>query len=131
MDDFYWWSRYGKFSPGEGILPHMGEVIAYYRKKRYKTQADFAIATGVILRTVQEWETVIMTHNQERRIFLAKMLKIPPALLGLDWRLVIFENNKGTYKDPLSRVVVLIEEDAYYAYEDILVMGHEYIHNGG
>jgi hypothetical protein len=24
-----------------------------------------------------------------------------------------------------------IEEDAYYAYEDILVMGHEYIHNGG
>jgi len=76
-------------------------------------------------------ETVIMTHNQERRIFLAKMLKIPPALLGLDWRLVIFENNKGAYKDPLSRVVELIEEDAYYAYEDILVMGHEYIHNGG
>jgi len=28
-------------------------------------------------------------------------------------------------------MVELIEEDAYYAYEDILVMGHEYIHNGG
>src|SRR5260370_7491574 len=73
-------------------------------------------------------ETVIMTHNQERRIFLAKMLKIPPALLGLDWRLVIFENNKGAYKDPLSREVELIEEDPYYAYEDILVMGQENIH---
>jgi hypothetical protein len=59
------------------------------------------------------------------------MLRIPPALLGLDWRLVVFDNNKGEYKDPFSHMVDLIEEDAYYAYEDILVMGHEYIHNGG
>jgi hypothetical protein len=59
------------------------------------------------------------------------MLKIPPALFGLDWRVVIFENNKGFYTDPLGHMAELLEEDAYYAYEDILIMGHEYIHNGG
>lgn len=132
MDNLYWWSRYGNFSPGKGILPRMGEVIAAYRRKRgYETQAMFAIAAGVSLRTVQEWETAIMTHDHERRKFLAKMLKIPPALLGLDWRLVVFENNKGEYNDSIPHMVERIEEDAYYAYEDILVMGHEYIHNGG
>ena len=131
MSGFYCWSRYGNFSPGMGILPHMGEVIAHYRPKRYETQKDFATAAGVIVRTVQEWETAIMTYDQDRRIFLSKALRIPPALLGLDWRLVVFGNNEGGYKDPISDMVELIEEDAYYAYEDILVMGHEYIHNGG
>ncbi len=131
MSDVYWWSCYETFSPGLHNLPHIGEVIAYYRKKRYRTQDDFAIAAGVAVRTVQEWETSIMTADIGRRIFLAKMLKIPPALLGIDWRQVIYENNKGEYTDPLEHTVELIEEDAYYAYKDILVMGHEYIHNGG
>ncbi len=131
MGDSYWWSRYESFSPGLHTLPHMGEVIAYYRKKRYRTQEDFAIAAGVIVRTVQEWETTIMTADMGRRIFLAKMLKIPPALLGLDWRQVVYDNHQGEYTDPLSHMVELIEEDAFYAYEDILLMGHEYIHNGG
>ncbi len=128
---WYWWSRYGNFPPGIGNLPHMGKVIACYRSKRFRTQADFAIASGFDKRSVEEWESSVFTHDHERRIFLAKLLKIPPALLGLDWRLVVFENNKGEYKDPLSQMAELIEEDAYYAYEDILVMGHEYIHNGG
>ena len=127
----YWWCRYGHFAPGEGILPHMGEVISYYRKKRYRTQTEFAIASGSSVRAIQEWETAIMTHDPERRIFLAKILRIPPALLGLDWRLVVFDTNKGEYKDSLQRMIEIIEEDSYYTYEDILVIGHEYIHNGG
>lgn len=131
MDFCYWWNRYGKFPPGEGNLPHMGAVIACYRSKRYKTQGEFAIAAGVHKRSVEEWESSVFTHDHERRIFLAKMLRIPPALLGLDWRLVVYQNNKGEYTDPIAHMVELIEEDAYYAYEDILVMGHEYIHNGG
>lgn len=132
MSNLYWWSRYGAFSPGEGILPHMGEVIAEYRRRRgYDTQGKFAIAAGVSLRTVQEWETAIMIHDQGRREFLAKILRIPPALLGLDWRLIVFDTNRGEYDDPIPHMVEFIEEDAYYAYEDILVMGHEYIHNGG
>lgn len=129
--DWFWWSRYGNFPPGVGNLPHMGKVIAFYRLKRYRTQVEFSIASGFDKRSVEEWESSVFTHDHDRRVFLAKMLRIPPALLGLDWRLVVFENNKGEYKDPFSRMVELIEEDAYYAYEDILVMGHEYIHNGG
>ena len=131
MGDWYWWSRYGNFPAGDGNLPHMGIVIAFYRLKRYKTQAEFAIAAGVHKRTIEEWESSVFTHDHDRRIFLAKMLRIPPALLGLDWRLVVFDNNQGDYKDPLPHMAELLEEDAYYAYEDILVMGHEYIHNGG
>ena len=131
MNDLYWWLRYGKFSLGVHNLPHMGEVIATYRKKRYRTQEDFAIAAGVTARTVQEWETNIMTADMGRRIFLARILKIAPALLGLDWHQVIDDKNQGEYEDPLSRMVEHIEEDAFYAYEDILIMGHEYIHNGG
>jgi transcriptional regulator with XRE-family HTH domain len=121
MDNWYWWKRYGDFSPGVGNLPHMGEVIAFYRAKRYKSQTEFAIASGYSKRSVEEWESSVFTHDHERRIFLAKLLKISPALLGLDWRLVVFDNNKGEYRDPLSHMVDLIEEDAYYAYEDISI----------
>src|SRR3954471_4129187 len=32
MNTFYWWSCYDHFTPGEGVLPHMGEVIAEYRQ---------------------------------------------------------------------------------------------------
>ncbi|HJT58476.1 MAG TPA: helix-turn-helix transcriptional regulator, partial [Ktedonobacteraceae bacterium] len=78
MSNVFWWSRYGDFSSGLHNLPHMGEVIAHYRRKRYRTQEDFRIAAGVTLRTVQEWESNNMTADMGRRIFLAKMLKIPP-----------------------------------------------------
>jgi transcriptional regulator with XRE-family HTH domain len=125
---YYWWSRYGDFPPGMHNLPHMGKVISYYRQKRYSTQDAFAIACGVEKRTVQEWETAIMTNDTGRRVFLAKMLKIPVALLGLDWHQVA-DDPHGEHS--LSSIAEFLEEDAFYAYEDILVMGHEYIHNGG
>jgi len=131
MSAMYWWSRYGNFAPGLHNLPHMGEVIAHYRKKLYRTQEDFRIAAGVTLRIVQEWETNIMTVDMGRRIFLARMLKIPPALLGLDWHQIASHTSSDEYADPISQMIELIEEDAFYAYEDILIMGHEYIHNGG
>ena len=130
MSECYWWTRYGNFSLGSGILPHMGEVISHYRKQRYQTQVEFATASGYNVRTVQEWETTIMINDHERRIFLAKLLKIPPALLGLDWRLVTYQDATGTLTDPLSEMVELIEEDAYYQYEDMLVMGWECLYAG-
>jgi hypothetical protein len=108
----------------------MGKVIVHYRQKRYATQDAFAIAAGVTLRAVQEWETSVMTNDTGRRIFLAKMLKIPVALLGLDWHQVS-DDPHGENQDPVSSLAERIEEDAFYAYEDILVMGNEYIYNGG
>jgi hypothetical protein len=37
--------------------------------------------------------------DPERRIFLAKMLKIPPALLGLTWQQVVYQDHAGTCTD--------------------------------
>ncbi|MBE3560733.1 MAG: hypothetical protein IMW89_16160 [Ktedonobacteraceae bacterium] len=134
MGQLYWWSRYGNFSPGIGLLPHTGEVVAFYRKKRYKNQADFALASGCKLRTVQEWETAMFTHDHERRIFLAKMLKIPPALLGLDWRLVVYQDPSGALAGPPEafpdHLVALVEEDSYYHYEDTLIMAWGWFYSG-
>ncbi len=126
----YWWSRYGDFPPGEGILPHMGRVLAFYREIRgYRTAADFAIAAGVTKRTVDEWESLIMIPP-DRRVFLAKLLKIPPALFGLDWRLVVYQDNTGTYTNPHENMSDIIEEDTFYHYEDTLVMGWENLRKG-
>ena len=129
----YWWSRHGDFSPGIGILPHTGQVIQHYRQKqaRYKKQKDLAIAAGVSERLVQDWETSMYIESLERRIVLAKLLKIPPALLGLDWRLVTYKDNTGTYTNPLEYIAELLEEDSFYTYEDILFMGNELLQKGG
>ncbi|QBD79319.1 XRE family transcriptional regulator [Ktedonosporobacter rubrisoli] len=130
MHRLYWWLRYGNFAPGVGILPHMGEVIAYYRRKRYKTQVDFSVATGCKLRTIQEWETSAMLHDLERRIFLARLLKIPPALLGLDWRLTVYQDAMGNFENKPAGMVEIVEEDSYYHYEDTLAMGWECLYSG-
>lgn len=123
MSTLYWWSDYGQFSPGEGILPHTGEVIAYYRQRRgFRTQAELAIAAGVLPRAVTEWETKAMLRDPDRRVFLAKLLKIPPALLGLDWRLVVYEDNTGTHDKPSEYAQEIWLEDSYYHYEDTLIM---------
>lgn len=130
MKEFYWWSRYGGFPPGLHNLPHMGEVIAHYRKKRYRTQEDFRITAGVILRTVQEWETNIMTADIGRRIFLAKMLKIPPALLGLTWQSLIDQESMPLYIDAFEHTTNLLKEHSYGLYEDLLAFGYECSANG-
>lgn len=121
----YWWFRYGHFSPGMYNLPHMGEVIAHYRRKQYDTQAKFAIASGSTERAVHEWESCMYTADIERRIFLARMLKIPPALLALDWHNVF----DGEHSSP-DHMADLIVEDSFYHYEDTLVMAWEITWNG-
>jgi hypothetical protein len=130
MTKLYWWSRSGNFSPGIGALPHMGEVITYYRKMRYDTQHTFSLAANCSLRAVQEWESAIMTRDEDRRIFLAKFLDIPPALLGLDWHRVAYLDGTGNLTGFFPDLIERIEEDAYYQFEDILVMGWECVHNG-
>jgi transcriptional regulator with XRE-family HTH domain len=96
-DKAYWWTRYGDFDPGAGIYPHMGQVIARYRLKRgLRTQQDLAIALGCSKRTVEELEgtvNVSTPDSVERRQVLARLLMIPPALLALDWRFMVYENN--------------------------------------
>jgi transcriptional regulator with XRE-family HTH domain len=131
-DIVYWWSRYGKFSPGVGIYPHMGEVIVFYRLKRgFKTQEAFAIAIGVSVRTVQEWEASAMIDSVERRMLIAKLLRIPPMLLALDWRFMVYQNNGVDQENRFTDIMRLLEEDTFALYEDILIMGRGYLEKGG
>lgn len=129
----YWWSRYGSYRPGAWGLPHMGDVIKDYSNRRgFYSQDAFADAAGYTKRTIDYWENTMYLTEMERRIFLAKLLRIPPALLGLTVYSVMddmcaIEN----YTDSLKHMAELAEEDSYYAYEDILVLGWECLRKGG
>jgi transcriptional regulator with XRE-family HTH domain len=131
----YWWSRYGKFSPGEGIYPHMGQVIGHYRVKRgFRTQQDLADALGCSKRTIEELEGTININNPdsvERRQAIARLLRIPPALLALDWRFIVYDNNSTDDKSPFTDIQQLLECDTYTLYQNILRMGRGYLYNGG
>jgi DNA-binding XRE family transcriptional regulator len=116
--------------PGRANLPHTGEVIACYRAKRYTSQQEFAIAAGVDKQTVAYWENQMYLSDPERRIFLAKMLKIPPALLGLTWQQVVYQDHAGTSTDQLDHFAQLVEEDSYYHYEDTLILAWGWYYNG-
>ncbi len=129
----HWWSRYGSYRPGAWGLPHMGDVIKDYRIRRgFYLQDAFAQAAGFSKRMVEYWESTMYLTEMERRIFLAKLLRIPPALLGLTIYNVI-DDRYGIegYTESLKRMIELAEEDSYYAYEDILVLGWECLRKGG
>ncbi|HJT59974.1 MAG TPA: hypothetical protein VJ761_25925, partial [Ktedonobacteraceae bacterium] len=87
-------------------------------------QEDFRIAAGVTLRTVQEWESNNMTADMGRRIFLAKMLKIPPALLGLAWQSLLDEEGMPLYREALEHTASFLKEHSYGLYEDLLAFGY-------
>jgi transcriptional regulator with XRE-family HTH domain len=134
-DSVYWWSRYGDFDPGVGIYPHMGQVIAYYRLKRgLRTQQDLAIALGCSKRTVEELEGTVNMNTPdsvERRQVLALLLKIPPALLALDWRFMVYENNGTDRENTFADIAQLLQDDTYTLYQNILRMGRGHLYNGG
>jgi DNA-binding XRE family transcriptional regulator len=106
------------YPPGKYGLPHMGAVIADHRKKAgWTSQEEFAIVCGVDKQTVAYWENQRYLSEMERRIFLCKLLNIPPKLLGLTYASLIYEDSMFTDTRSLSE---LLEENAYALYEDIL-----------
>ncbi|GCE10627.1 helix-turn-helix transcriptional regulator [Tengunoibacter tsumagoiensis] len=126
------WGRYGDFPQGLYGLPHMGSVIAAYRKKYgCDTQQELAIVAGVDKQTVNYWETNMYLADMERRIFLQKLLKIPPVLLGLTLYSVVEDENAQEYNDSQERMAELIAEDSFYNYEDVLAMGWVCMYSGG
>jgi hypothetical protein len=129
----YWWSRYGLYRPGAWGLPHMGDVIKDYSFRRgFYSQNALVDATGYTKRTIDYWENNMYLAEMERRIFLAKLLRIPPALLGLTVYSVMDDTYAiENYTESLKRMTELAEEDSYYAYEDILVLGWECLRKGG
>jgi transcriptional regulator with XRE-family HTH domain len=129
----YWWLRYGDFSPGIGVYPHVGQVIAYYRVKRgFRRQEDLATALGCSKRAVEELEgaaSVKGPDSLDRRQVLARLLRIPPALLALDWRFMMDYSKPYHDEDLASRLQT--EDDAFTPYQNILLMARGYLYNGG
>ncbi len=110
------------YSPGEYGLPHAGEVISDHRKKAgWTSQETFAIVCGVDKQTVAYWENLRYLADMDRRIFLSKLLKIPPTLLGLTW-LSVADKNSG--EASLAGIAELLEKNAYALYEDILTFAN-------
>lgn len=114
-------ARIEDYPPGEYGLPHMGAVIADHRiKAGWTSQESFAIVCGVDKQTVVYWENQKYLADMKRRIFLCKLLKIPPALLGLTWRSVLSDEQIPRYFKDAEYRAGLFEENSYGLYEDIL-----------
>lgn len=82
----YWWYAYGYFEPGKDNLPHFGQVFAHYRKLSGWSKAQAASALKCTERYIEMLESDRNTNTPKshpRRAALAKMLKIPPVLLGV------------------------------------------------
>lgn len=113
------------YPPGMYGLPHMGEVIADHRiRAGWTSQEEFAKVCGVDKQTVVYWENQVYLADMDRRILLCKILKIPPALLGLTWRSVADDDVAKTFSSTLDGIAGLLEENAYALYEDILTFAH-------
>ncbi len=82
----YWWYAYGNFEPGKDNLPHFGQVFAHYRKLSGWSKAQAASALKCTERYIEMLESdqnTNMPKSNPRRAALAKILKIPPILLGV------------------------------------------------
>ena len=118
-------SRYKDFSPGKHGLPHMGEVFTRYRiEAGWTSQEEFAKVCGVDPKAVIYWENQAYLTDMDRRIFLCKLLKIPPAYLGLTWRSLVDDESLPHYANSLEHMAELLAENAYGLYEDILDAAH-------
>ncbi|HLZ80411.1 MAG TPA: hypothetical protein VKP04_02175 [Ktedonobacteraceae bacterium] len=67
----------------------------------------------------------------DRRMVLARLLQIPPCLLALDWRFMVYKDNTVDHESPFADMVGLMEEDTYDFYDDLLVVGWESTYKGG
>lgn len=124
-------SRFEHYPPGKFGLPHMGAVIAAHRQKFGWSQDYLAIVCDVEKQSVTYWENLMYLADMDRRIFLCKVLKITPALLGLTWRSIIDEEHTETYTGAFEHTAELLFANTYDLYEELLAFGYEGIDNKG
>lgn len=133
MDEtaYYWWYAYGSFDPGEHNLPHMGQVIRHYRGLRKWTIKDFARALQVTDHYVYEIESSSnLPESISRRTVIAKLLKIPPALLGLSIITPINQSIDDEIENDITGLIKHIDTQRMMVYEDILAMSWELYYVG-
>lgn len=118
-------SRYGKYRPGRYGLPHMGDVFADHRVKAgWTSQEIFAKVCGVNTQSVAYWESQEYLSEMDRRIFLCKVLKISPGLLGLNWRNLLTDEEASLYIKDAELMAELLSSNSYGLYEDVLTFAH-------
>ncbi|RAQ97216.1 helix-turn-helix transcriptional regulator [Thermogemmatispora tikiterensis] len=130
MSGVRWWRRYGDYPPGKHNLPHMGAVLSEYRQRRGYSRAEVARALEVKQQTVSYWEATMYLADPERRILLARLLQIPPALLGLAWEQVVFVGKEGEPGASYERLAEVVSLESYYQYEDLLVLVSRLLYAG-
>lgn len=126
--DYYWWLAYGHFAPGENNLPCIGQVIEYYFALSGLSKKEFADIIGNTERYV---EMLKSSQNKEmpqllsRRILLAKVLHIPPILLGLS-SVTLLEWGDATNMLQGSAIAdVVASSGTMMFYERMLALGWE------
>src|SRR5579859_7115186 len=118
-----WWYAYGPFDPGENYLPHLGQVIRYYRELRKWKVKDLADALGQSVRHIYEIESSFnMPELISRRQALCDILKIPPVLLGL----AVIDNSEGkALQGETAGTVKIIDSQTMSMYEGLLALSWE------
>jgi transcriptional regulator with XRE-family HTH domain len=119
-----WWYAYGPFSPGENNLPHLGQVIRYYRELRGWKAQDLAEALGQSVRHVYEMESsATMPELISRRQALAKILSIPPVLFGL--AIIVPGNQNDSSAEATTGIISVLNSHTMGMYETNLALSWE------
>ncbi len=126
-EKYKWWYTYGPFDHGENNLPHLGQVIRYYRELRQWKAKDLADALGQSVRHVYEIESSPnMPELISRRQALSNILKIPPVLLGL--AVIVSDEQSDNDKAPLVEqvgTIKVINSQTMTMYEGLLALSWE------
>lgn len=124
-EQHYWWHVYGRFAPGEDNLPRMGDLIAYYLALSDLSKEEFARRLEVTERYVdmlKSSDNISRPTLLPRRILLAKLLHIPPILLGLS-SITLCEFGDGSASEPASEMVA--DTQTMASYERLLALSWE------
>ncbi len=125
MSTYYWWYCYHRFSPGANDLPHFGQVIRYYSELKGMKKRDLAQALGYKLRFIDMLESdknINTPQDAEKRRTLARLLSIPPALLGVS----LIGGDQDTHNN--SGVLSVLDAHTMTFYEDMLASTWELYH---
>lgn len=126
MSDYYWWYCYHRFDPGIDDLPHFGQVIKYYSELGGMKKSDLAQALGYKLRFIDMLESdknIDTPKDRSKRVTLAKILSIPPALLGVS--IIVGDDRDLTGK---SGIMSVLDAQTMTFYEDMLASVWELYH---
>lgn len=126
QDSHEWWKVYGPFEAGEGMMPHFGNVVRWYREQQGRTIDELAHTLGISkVRAYALEESRMLPKNMRRRELLTQMLHIPPALLALPLVEVMVDEK------PSVGGIAVLDPRQVQTYEDILTLSwHAYYTSG-